>query len=200
MGPLGTSATEWPNVPAPCDYDDKRIWWNEDWQAKPTYSEKTCPSATLSTTKPTWPDPGANPDRRSGKPATNRLSYGAAKSRTSFNLHTSDTGNTDFKNARGNPSWNLTENNLFHTFIVHLLLPLRCAFHTFISFPPSPFKQRTDLHIYSSDDVFCNRELPRVDMRKYDTTLRSQITHIAINRHLLCSRWAFARLRLCSCL
>jgi hypothetical protein len=26
-------------------------WWNEDWQGKPKYSEKTCPSATLSTTK-----------------------------------------------------------------------------------------------------------------------------------------------------
>jgi hypothetical protein len=27
---------------------------------------------------PTWPDPGLNPGRRLGKPATNRLSYGAA--------------------------------------------------------------------------------------------------------------------------
>jgi hypothetical protein len=52
--------------------------WNEDWQGKPKYSEKTCPSATLSTTNPTWPDPGLNPGRRGGKPATNRLSYGAA--------------------------------------------------------------------------------------------------------------------------
>jgi hypothetical protein len=32
-----------------------------------------CPSQN-----PTWPDPGLNPGRRSGKPATNRLSYGAA--------------------------------------------------------------------------------------------------------------------------
>jgi hypothetical protein len=39
------------------------------------YSEKTSPSATLSTTNPTWPDPGSNTGR-SGKPATNRLSYG----------------------------------------------------------------------------------------------------------------------------
>jgi hypothetical protein len=39
---------------------------------------KTCPSATLSTTNPTWLDPGLNPDRSGGKPATNRLSYGAA--------------------------------------------------------------------------------------------------------------------------
>jgi hypothetical protein len=55
-----------------------RIWWNEDRQGNPKYSEKTCPSATLSTTNPTWPDPGLNPRRRGGKPATNRLSYGAA--------------------------------------------------------------------------------------------------------------------------
>jgi hypothetical protein len=27
---------------------------------------------------PTWPDPHSNPGRRGGKPATNRLSYGAA--------------------------------------------------------------------------------------------------------------------------
>jgi hypothetical protein len=54
------------------------IRWNEDWQGKPKYSEKTCPSATFSTTNPTWRDPGSNPGRRGGKPATNRLSYGAA--------------------------------------------------------------------------------------------------------------------------
>jgi hypothetical protein len=55
-----------------------RNWWNEDWQGKLKYLEKTWPSATLSTTNPTWPDPGLNPGRHSGKPATNRLSYGAA--------------------------------------------------------------------------------------------------------------------------
>jgi hypothetical protein len=55
-----------------------RIYWNEDWQGKLKYSEKTCPNATLSTTNPTWPDPGLSPGRHSGKPATNRLSYGAA--------------------------------------------------------------------------------------------------------------------------
>jgi hypothetical protein len=32
-----------------------------------------CPSQN-----PTWPDQGFNPGRRGGKPATNRLSYGAA--------------------------------------------------------------------------------------------------------------------------
>jgi hypothetical protein len=55
-----------------------RNWWNEDWLGKPKYSEKTCPSATLVTTNHTLLDPGLNPGRRGGKPATNRLSYGAA--------------------------------------------------------------------------------------------------------------------------
>jgi hypothetical protein len=35
---------------------------------------------TLSTTNPIWLDPGLNPGRRGGKPATNRLRYGAAHS------------------------------------------------------------------------------------------------------------------------
>jgi hypothetical protein len=41
-------------------------------------SEKTYPSATFSTTNPTWPDSGSNPGRRVGKPVTNSLSYDAA--------------------------------------------------------------------------------------------------------------------------
>jgi hypothetical protein len=44
-----------------------RILWNEDWQGKQKYSEKTLPSATLSTTYPTWPDPGSNPGTRGEK-------------------------------------------------------------------------------------------------------------------------------------
>jgi hypothetical protein len=39
---------------------------------------QTCPSATLSTTNPTWTDPGSNPDLRGERPATNRLSHGTA--------------------------------------------------------------------------------------------------------------------------
>jgi hypothetical protein len=72
----------WPILPAP---DDRWWWlwrnlWNKDWQGKPKYSEKTCPSATLSTTNPTWLNPGPNPGRRGGKAVTNRLSYDAAAS------------------------------------------------------------------------------------------------------------------------
>jgi hypothetical protein len=40
--------------------------------------ENPSQSATLATTNPTWLDPGLNPGLRGGKPATNRLSYGAA--------------------------------------------------------------------------------------------------------------------------
>jgi hypothetical protein len=39
---------------------------------------KTCPSATLSTTNPTWTDPGSNPGLRGERPAANRLSHGTA--------------------------------------------------------------------------------------------------------------------------
>jgi hypothetical protein len=50
------------------------IRWNEDWQGKPKYSEKTCSSATLSTTNLTWPGPRSNPGRRGGKPAHSHIS------------------------------------------------------------------------------------------------------------------------------
>jgi hypothetical protein len=49
--------------------------WNDDWQGKPEYWEKTCPSAASSTTDATCCS-NANPGRCGGKPATNRLSYG----------------------------------------------------------------------------------------------------------------------------
>jgi hypothetical protein len=53
-----------------------------------TYSEKTCPSATLSNTNPTWPNLGSNPGRRSGKSATNRLSLSTATSFPKYrNIH-----------------------------------------------------------------------------------------------------------------
>jgi hypothetical protein len=51
---------------------------NDCGTRKPKYSEKTCPSSALSTTDATWLDPGSNPCRRGGKPATNRLNYSTA--------------------------------------------------------------------------------------------------------------------------
>ena len=39
---------------------------------------KTCPSATLSNTNPTWTDPGSNPGLRAERQATNCLNHGTA--------------------------------------------------------------------------------------------------------------------------
>jgi hypothetical protein len=77
LSQLGTSATIWPIVPAS---DGRwwrvcRSWWNENWQGKSKYSKKTCPSAILSTTNPTWPALVSNPGGRGGKPANNSVSY-----------------------------------------------------------------------------------------------------------------------------
>jgi hypothetical protein len=79
LGPLGTSATNWPTEPASGDCEDSEFGGMRIGRGKPKYSEKICPSATLSTTNPTWPYQVSNPGRRGGKPATNRLSYGSAK-------------------------------------------------------------------------------------------------------------------------
>jgi hypothetical protein len=50
--------------------------WNEIDRGKPKYSgKKTCPSATLSNTNPTWTDPGSNLGLRGERLATNRLSH-----------------------------------------------------------------------------------------------------------------------------
>jgi hypothetical protein len=73
---LGTSASIWPIVPS---LDDGWWWtwsnqWN-GWKGKTKYSEKTCRSAALSTTNPTWPELGSNPGHRGWKPATYRLSW-----------------------------------------------------------------------------------------------------------------------------
>jgi hypothetical protein len=45
---------------------------------------KTCPSATLSTTNPTWIFPGANPGLRGEMPATTDLSHSTATISTSI--------------------------------------------------------------------------------------------------------------------
>jgi hypothetical protein len=39
---------------------------------------KTCPSATSSTTNPTWTNLGSNPNLRGERPATNRLTHDTA--------------------------------------------------------------------------------------------------------------------------
>jgi hypothetical protein len=77
MGPLGTTATNRPIVLAPGDYDDGEISGmigrgNRSTRKKPA-PVPLCPQQN-----PTC-CPDANPGRRGGKPATNRLSYGTAK-------------------------------------------------------------------------------------------------------------------------
>jgi hypothetical protein len=54
----GYCGHHWPIVPAP---DDTRRWW---WLWNNRWNED------LSTTNPTRPDPGSNPDHRRGKPLT----------------------------------------------------------------------------------------------------------------------------------
>jgi hypothetical protein len=79
LGPLGTTATNRPIVPVPGDYDDGEIGGmmigrrNRSTRNKPApvpFSPQQTPHAC----------PDANPGRRGGKPATNRLSYGRALS------------------------------------------------------------------------------------------------------------------------
>jgi hypothetical protein len=70
FGRLGTAATNKPIVPAPGDFDDGEFGGMRIGGGKRKYLEKTCPSAALSTTNPTY-CPDANPGRRGGKPATN---------------------------------------------------------------------------------------------------------------------------------
>jgi hypothetical protein len=74
LGTLGTAATNG-LLCQPLVIMMEKNWWN-DWQGKPKYSEKAYPSAALSTNPTCCPD--ANPGRRGGKPATNRLNYGSA--------------------------------------------------------------------------------------------------------------------------
>jgi hypothetical protein len=73
-----TAAISLPNVLALDDVDFGAIGRMNYWQGRPNYMEKACYSTAPSTTDPTGLDPGSNPGRRSGKPATNRLSYGMA--------------------------------------------------------------------------------------------------------------------------
>jgi hypothetical protein len=52
--------------------------WNDIGRGNPKNSEKNLCSGTLSTTNPTWIDPGENPGLRGERPATNDLSHGTA--------------------------------------------------------------------------------------------------------------------------
>jgi hypothetical protein len=77
VGPLGTSATEWPIVPASDDYDDGEFGGMKIDRGNRSTRRKPAPASLC-------PPAGSYPGRRGGKPATNRLSYGAASATTFF--------------------------------------------------------------------------------------------------------------------
>jgi hypothetical protein len=53
-------------------------WWNDIFAGEIEVLGENLPSTTLSTTNPTWIDPGAIPGHRGERPETNRLSHGTA--------------------------------------------------------------------------------------------------------------------------
>jgi hypothetical protein len=77
LSPLGTSATEWPILPAPGDMMMENL---VEWRlaGETEVLGENLPHRNFVHHKSHLPDPGPNPCRRGGKPATNRLSYGAA--------------------------------------------------------------------------------------------------------------------------
>jgi hypothetical protein len=75
-GSLVTSATEWPIVPAPGDCDvENLVEWGLAGATE--VLGENLPQRHFVHHKSYLPDPGSNPGRRGGKPATNRFSYGA---------------------------------------------------------------------------------------------------------------------------
>jgi hypothetical protein len=78
LGPLGTSATEWPIVPTPRDYDDEEFGGMKIGRGNRSTRRKPAPAPLCPPQIPLDQTRVSNPGRRGGKPATNRLSYGAA--------------------------------------------------------------------------------------------------------------------------
>jgi hypothetical protein len=76
LSPLGTSATTGLLYQPRMMDDDEcgAVGGMSDREDRST-RRKTCPSAALSTTNPTWPDTGSNPGRSPRKQSSNRLSY-----------------------------------------------------------------------------------------------------------------------------
>jgi hypothetical protein len=75
--PLCTVATDRPTVPAPGDYDDGEIGGMMIGKGNRSTRRKPAP-VSLCPPQNHMFCPDANPGRRRGKPATNRLSYGTA--------------------------------------------------------------------------------------------------------------------------
>jgi hypothetical protein len=77
LGPLGTSATQWPNVPAPV-YDDGEFGGMKICRGNRSTRRKSAPTPLCPPQIPLDQTGARTRGRRGGKPATNRLSYGAA--------------------------------------------------------------------------------------------------------------------------
>jgi hypothetical protein len=75
-GPTWHVGHFWPIVTTKGDCEDGDFGGINIGRGNRNTRKKICHSATLSTTNPTWPEPGAG--RRGEEPATNRLSYCAA--------------------------------------------------------------------------------------------------------------------------
>jgi hypothetical protein len=75
LGPLGTAATNRAIVPTPGDYDGGEIGGMMIGRGNRSTEGKLAPVALCSPQTP-HACPDANPCRRGGKPASNRLSYG----------------------------------------------------------------------------------------------------------------------------
>jgi hypothetical protein len=78
LGPLGTSATDWPTSPAPGDYDDGEFGGMKIGRGNRSTRRKPAPTPICPPQIPLDQTPGSNPGRCGGKPGTNRLSYGAS--------------------------------------------------------------------------------------------------------------------------
>jgi hypothetical protein len=59
-------------------YESGEPWWNDINRRKPKNLEKDLSQCHLSTTNPTWIDPGANLGVYGVRPVTNHLSHGTA--------------------------------------------------------------------------------------------------------------------------
>jgi hypothetical protein len=84
VGSLGTSPTEWPIVPAPGDYDDGEFSGMKIGRGNRSTRRKPAPAPPC---PPQIPLDQTRVRTRAGavrKPATNRLSYGAASQVFSF--------------------------------------------------------------------------------------------------------------------
>jgi hypothetical protein len=77
LGPLGSVTTNRPIVPAPGDYDGGEIGGMMIGRGNGSTRRKPGP-VPLSPTQIPHAYPDANPGRRCGKTATNRLNYGTA--------------------------------------------------------------------------------------------------------------------------